>query len=341
MFLGWQRLSRDHRRRAAPLPSIPTPIVEDPNEMVPQFFPGCQPRMAAVLAVAVPGSPQPAADELEQHPHGRMAQRRAGSVQLVVDTAARQSSPDAWRASFHSTATLVPPPPHGSTLPRAASCHLQAIHQYHWLPETVVAPPAPATRRPSAIAGLPRAPPMASSHSAMTATRSHSAATIVADDECYEGTTGLSVTRSSSGSSSRTLAGAPGPGHRLLRRIPLIQRSYHLPRRGRELPGLHRNNTTKTVSHNDLSEDAEDTCRLLPSRSTDFTAELTAPDAKSTLFPPMASKALVESVYLDYSDADDIKLAARLLPPTHNSSTQLAYLPPRTGTLAVTNPTIQ
>ncbi|KAJ2789772.1 hypothetical protein H4R21_006664, partial [Coemansia helicoidea] len=124
MVFGWQRHSRAQRRAPAPLLSLPTPIAEEPSEMVPQFFPGYQPRMSTAFATAVPGTPPPVADASPWPSPGRPAQRRAGSVRLAVDTSmvrtadprlaqtasAGPCSPDAWRASFQSTATLGSPP---------------------------------------------------------------------------------------------------------------------------------------------------------------------------------------------------------------------------------------
>ncbi|KAJ1729028.1 hypothetical protein LPJ61_003720 [Coemansia biformis] len=217
----------------------------------------------------------------------------------------------------------------------------------YWLPEPAEAaaaalPPIPAAHCPSAIADLRRAPP------SVPIAASYSTTTMVHDEpldaapglERRASSTGQSVTRSSSGSSTQTLAAGPTARRGFLKRISLIQRSYHLPHCSKK--SLQRNNTTKTVSHNELSEDVDDTCRLLPSRSTDFASALEAPGKPSALVgqcTAVSSKTLVESVYLDCTDVDDIKIAARLLPATHNASAQLAYLPPRTALLTVTNPT--
>ncbi|KAJ2778440.1 hypothetical protein H4R18_004600 [Coemansia javaensis] len=320
MVFGWQKPSQKLRRRAPPPPppappppSVPPPIAEDTCEAVPQFFPGYEPRMTVVTAGPAPPSPLS-----PQSP-----QRRAGSVRLAVDAGARRGSA---LSSASSTATLLSPPLHGS-MPQ---------HQHQQ--------PSAAVRRASTIASLQPllAAPVPPGEEVLPARYS----------AVGEGRQG--VTRSSSGSSARTLGGASsssGPRavhHALLKRIPLTHRSYHLPRRAKPPAALQRNNTTRTVSHNDLSADAAETRRLLQSRSTDFGDDDDEGDpaarggAKAARHCAAAGgtalvRPLVESVYLDCSDADDIKIAARLVPRAHDAGGQLAYLPPRTSALAVAN----
>ncbi|KAJ2819433.1 hypothetical protein IWW50_005457, partial [Coemansia erecta] len=114
MVFGWQKSPRS-RRPVVTLPSVPSAIAEDGCEVVPQFFPGYQPRMPAAPATTASAAPF----EKPQHAYeGMRPQRRAGSVRLSATAAAAQTDARPGDRHQQRSASVYP----CSLEPRRASC---------------------------------------------------------------------------------------------------------------------------------------------------------------------------------------------------------------------------
>ncbi|KAJ2500102.1 hypothetical protein GGH96_002971 [Coemansia sp. RSA 1972] len=244
-------------------------------------------------------------------------------------------------------------------MPRSSSCYYPASRNVQKSPQSFgnVEPMSPSVRRASAITVVQYEPP--------TPSTAVDYSTTPVSDEMQPGsyfhrrrgsTTSQGVSRSNSGSSTSTAAPSPTlrttfPKH--------VNSLFHHAHRRLRMP-LRRNHTTKTVSHNDLMTDDSGQLYERALRSTSF-AEMPAyqqsipmhptsmrfstdmPSPKSPAYAGMvadaaAPTALVESVRVDLDGNGDVRIATRLVPRVHNSAgAQMAYLPPRTSTLAVTN----
>ncbi|KAJ2612573.1 hypothetical protein H4S08_002648 [Coemansia sp. RSA 1365] len=319
MVLAWQRASQHsiRRDRATAPPTVPAAIAEDGCEVVPQFFPGYLPRLAAVnTASAAPPSPTS-----QRSPHGNggsASQRRAGSIRLAISTGLVQTkegqgdphqqrsgpanqSPHEGRRTSHasttSSATMM-----SSTecapMSKASSCHYAVPHQQQ--------------RRPTLYDGNYRAYAEESQASVIAADYLKPSATSLTGgysatptptmslDEMQPGSyfhrrrgssvgsgkSGQSVHRSNSGSSGSTLDTVTAVSSSVHRKSTaghmssLVRHPFRMARRVR-MP-LKRNHTTKTVSHNNLTSDDEaESHRLQASRSTSF--ELVNPEESSRL----------------------------------------------------------
>ncbi|KAJ2661287.1 hypothetical protein IW148_003440 [Coemansia sp. RSA 1199] len=245
-------------------------------------------------------------------------------------------------------------------MPRSSSCNYPASRNVQKSPQSFdnVEPMSPNVRRASAITVVqyqPSTPSTAVDYS-----------TTPVPDEMQPGsyfhrrrgsTASHGVSRSNSGSSTSTAAPSPTLRSTLPKHVNSL---FHHAHRRLRMP-LRRNHTTKTVSHNDLMSDDSGQHYERALRSSSF-AEMPAyqqsipmhptsmrfstdmPSPKSPAYAgsgiadASAPTTLVESVRVDLDGNGDVRIATRLVPRVHNSAgAQMAYLPPRTSALTVTN----
>ncbi|KAJ2077696.1 hypothetical protein H4R24_004978 [Coemansia sp. RSA 988] len=346
MVLGWQRVSQHGRQRgtATVLPTIPAAIAEDGCEVVPQFFPGYRPRLAATTATfVIPPSPSS-----ERSPHeGSALQRRAGSIRLAINTGLVQAnggpgdphqrrsgsvnqSPREGRCTSHastaSSATIMSPTER-APMPRVASCNYAATQQQQQQHRPMLNGGGEyaygGERRTSAAAMAHLTPSATSSTGGHSATPTPTTASEEMQPGSYfhrrRGSSGQSVHRSNSGSSGSTLSTATAVSPSVHRKSAaghmssLMRRPFRMTRRVR-MP-LQRNHTTKTISHNDLTSDDEAGLhRLQSSRSTSF--DLVQPGDPSRLSgetPCPTSPVYGKNSYAGCRERSDHKLPNEIL----------------------------
>ncbi|KAJ2407761.1 hypothetical protein J3F80_002570 [Coemansia sp. RSA 2526] len=246
------------------------------------------------------------------------------------------------------------------TMPRSSSCNYPASRNVQKSPRSFdnVEPMSLNVRRASAITVVQYQPPTPSTAVDYSTTPSVS-------DEMQPGsyfhrrrgsTTSQGVSRSNSGSSTSTAAPSPTLRSTFPKHVNSL---FHHAHRRLHMP-LRRNHTTKTVSQNDLmSDDSGQLCeralrsisfaempayqQSIPMHPTSMRFSTDMPSPKSPAYAARiadasAPTALVESVRVDLDGNGDVRIATRLVPRVHNSAgVQMAYLPPRTSTLTVTN----
>ncbi|PIA17422.1 hypothetical protein COEREDRAFT_14566 [Coemansia reversa NRRL 1564] len=343
MVLGWQRASQHSIRRgtATAPPTVPEAIAEDGCEVVPQFFPGYLPRLAAVTTTSV-APPSPTSQRSPHGYGGSASQRRAGSIRLAMSTGlvqtkeglgdpheqrsghANQSPREGRRTSHASTsssATMMSSTEY-APISRATSCHYAAPHQQQRRPTLYEGDyHAYAEERRASVTAADYLKPSATSS---TGGYSATSTPTMALDEMQPGSyfhrrrgssvgSGQGVNRSNSGSSGSTLDTTTAVSSSMHRKSTaghmssLVRHPFRMARRVR-MP-LKRNHTTKTVSHNNLTSDDEaGSHRLQASRSTSF--ELANPEDSSRLSgdtPCPTSSAYGRGSYAGSRDRSDVK----------------------------------
>ncbi|KAJ2847164.1 hypothetical protein IWW36_003992 [Coemansia brasiliensis] len=285
MVLGWQRAPRRSREQVVSPPSVPSAIAED-EEVVPQFFPGYQPRMAAASNAASAAAAQ---EQIQQKHKDAVPQRRAGSIRLSINpnvrsveahlgdqqrSSAHPSPHELRRTSCTSTASsaTVMSLPCADGMARSSSCYYPARcqmqrppppHDFSYKTEQMPFKP----RRASAVVVKSQKEAPQQSEGSLPppqAAVANEAADALQPDTCEpRQTDSKAVSRSNSSSSTSTLGNTAAAASPLTKRTALpkhitslLYRSHHGHQRLRK--ALRRNHTTKTVSNNDLLADELD-----------------------------------------------------------------------------------